>query len=311
MFGSAMAALEAIGADSRGISYVDSNQAGIAANIIDSSYFDRYAAAGLSDYYLRNYPQFDTFIVGTDAGRSWYDALQFGFRANSGPLRLRGYYTWSKSLDTLSADGDSFVSPLDSLNPLANKAPSDFDRRHAINLTSSFNVPFGRNRRWGSESSRVLNHILGNWDVGLVSLWQTGARFSVYSGLQTLYAGVDSLSNYSSSVVPGSLNYPSIGVYWFNLEELALFSAPQAGELGTSSRNFFRGPQYLNVDLTLFKGFNIGDNKRIQVRGEFYNLFNRTHFGIPVNHLSDQSFGTFTSTIGAPRRIQFALRFSF
>jgi hypothetical protein len=83
MFGSAMAAWEAIGADSSGISYVDSNQAGIAADVIDRYHFDKYAAAGLSDYYLRNYPQFDTFIVGTDAGRSWYDALQFGFRANS------------------------------------------------------------------------------------------------------------------------------------------------------------------------------------------------------------------------------------
>jgi hypothetical protein len=103
----------------------------------------------------------------------------------------------------------------------------------------------------------------------------------------------------------------SSGVYWFTPEELALFSAPQAGELGTSSRNFFKGPQYFNTDLTLFKNFSISDSSQLQVRGEFYNLFNRTHFGVPVNNLSDRAFGTFTSTIGSPRRIQFAVRLSF
>jgi len=311
MFGSAMAAWEAIGADSSGISYVDSGQAGIAADVIDRNYFGNYPSAGLSNYYLRNYPQFDRFIVGTDTGRSWYDALQFGFRANSGSLRVRGYYTWSKSLDTLSVDGDSFVSPRDSMNPMANKAPSEFDRKHTINFSGSLNVPFGRNRRWGSESSGVLSHILGNWEVGFISLWQTGARFSVYSSLETLYSGVDSLADYNSSRVPGSLNYTPVGVYWFNFEELSLFGAPEAGEAGSSSRHFFRGPQYFDIDLTLFKSFSLSDSHQIQVRGEFYNLFNRTHFGTPVNNLSESSFGLFTSTIGTPRRIQFAVRYSF
>jgi len=249
--------------------------------------------------------------VGTDTGRSWYDALQFGFRANSGSLRMRGYYTWSKSLDTLSTDGDSFVSPQDSLNPLANKALSDFDRKHIINFSSNFNIPIGRNRRWGSESSRIFNYILGDWEVGLISLWESGARFSVQSGLETRFAGAESLADFEGSETVGTLDYRPGGVFWFNFEEIPLFENPEAGEMGTSSRNFFKGPEYFNVDLTFFKYFNVSDNNRIQIRAEIYNLLNRTHYGIPTNNLSSSAFGRFTSTIGMPRTAQIAVRYSF
>jgi len=311
IFGTPNDALEAIGTDDEGVSYVDSGQAGAAADVIDTNYFDQYAAAGVSEYYLRNYPQFDQFVIGTDTGRSWYNALQLGFRANSASFRMRAFYTWSKSLDTLSIDGIAFESPSDSFNPLANKAPSDFDRTHIINFSTSFHLPFGRDHRWGSESSRVMDLIFSDWELGVLSLWESGRRFSVSSDLQTLFANVESLANYSGKRSAGSLDYRSYGVYWFNVDEVGLFTTPEAGETGTSGRNSFKGPKYFNVDMAVFKHFRIGENKRIQVRAEIYNLFNRTHFGIPVTGLSRADFASFTSTIGVPRTVQISARFSF
>ncbi|MEJ2110691.1 MAG: TonB-dependent receptor [Acidobacteriota bacterium] len=311
IFGSAMDAWEAIGTDASGVSYVDSGQVGAAADVIDKGYFDEYAAAGVSDFYLRNFPQFDSFIVGTDTGRSWYNSLRFGVRANSASFRLRAYYTWGKSLDTLSADGGSFVSPSNSFNPLANKAPSDFDRTHMININGSFYVPIGRNRRWGSESSRIFNWILGDWEVGYLSLWESGRRFTVGSMLQTAFAGVESLANFEGIRDIGTLYFQPSGVYWFNPIEADYFSTPGTGELGNSGRNSFKGPQYFNVDLTFFKYFNVGDNNRIQIRGEVYNLFNKTQFGLPVTNINDPDFTRFTTTVGSPRKVQVALSYSF
>ena len=225
---------------------------------------------------------------------------------------MRAFYTWGKSLDTLSANGNAFISPGNSFNPEANKAPSDFDRTHIINISGSFDVPFGRNRHWGSESSRIFNGILGGWEVGYLSLWESGQRFSVISNLETLYSGVKSLANYEGTRPIGSLNYYANGLYWFNIDEIPNFSNPEVGELGTSGRNSFKGPQYFNIDMTLFKYFNVSDSKRVQIRAEIYNIFNKTNFGIPFNNVSDvNNFGTFTSTVGMPRAFQFAVRYSF
>ncbi|MBN2318604.1 MAG: TonB-dependent receptor [Acidobacteria bacterium] len=306
LFGSPMAVLDAVGGY-----YFDTGQAGTAADIVDTGYYDLYPAAGVSDFYLRNYPQFNRFIVGTDTGRSWYDALQFGFRANSSPFRMRAYYTWSKSLDTLSKDGAEFTSPSDSLDPTANKAPSDFDRTHIINVMSSFNIPFGRDRRYGSESSRVTNWIFGDWEVGLLTVWESGRRFSVTSGMETLFADVYSLADYEGNHNIYDPDRRGDGVYWFSRQQVWDFSSPSAGEKGNSGRNSFKGPKYLNLDLTFFKPFHVGDNNQLQVRAEIYNLFNRTHFGVPITDLSDEYFGKFTSTIGTPRMIQLALRYEF
>jgi hypothetical protein len=306
MFGSPLAVLDAVGGY-----YFDTGQVGAAADIVDTGYYDLYSAAGVSDFYLRNYPQFNRLIVGTDTGQSWYDAFQFGFRANSSSFRMRAYYTWSKSLDTLSTDGAEFTSPSNSLDPMSNKAPSDFDRTHIINVMGNFNMPFGRDRRYGSESSRVVNWIFGEWEMGVLTVWESGPRFSVSSGMQTLFGDVYSLANYDGSRNIEDVNRRADGVYWFKEENVLDFSTPSAGETGNSGRNSFRGPKYLNVDLTFFKPFNIGNDNRLQVRAEIYNLFNKAHFGVPVTDLSQDDFGKFTSTIGTPRRIQLALRYEF
>ena len=67
----------------------------------------------------------------------------------------------------------------------------------------------------------------------------------------------------------------------------------------------------MNFDFTFFKHFRIGEDNRLQVRAEFYNVFNRSHFDIPVTDISQSDFGKFTSTVGTPRMIQLALRYEF
>src|SRR5262249_240746 len=49
---------------------------GTVANNLDRQQYTRYAAAGVSQFYLRNFPQFNRFIYGTNDGRSYYDSLQ-------------------------------------------------------------------------------------------------------------------------------------------------------------------------------------------------------------------------------------------
>jgi len=101
---------------------------------------------------------------------------------------------------------------------------------------------------------------------------------------------------------------------WF---DPCAFELPTAGFYGDLARTTVRGPGFAQVDFSIFKNFEVGENVGVQFRTEFFNLFNRANFGIPANGVfnSDESFrgnaGRITNTVATSRQIQFALRITF
>jgi hypothetical protein len=307
LFGSTNGAISAIGG-----SIFDSGQVGVAADTVDRNNFTRYAAAGVSDFYLRNFTQFSDFVEGTNAGHSSYDSLQVTLRRSRPSYMVNAHYTWSKSFDNSSSNGTAYVAPLDSFNPSANKGLSDFDRRHSLNIAARYSLPLGKNQTWGQDMSGVMDAIVGGWNLGALGVWQTGAPFSISSGLQTAQAGVATLVDNSGSSAIGDVIRAPNGVFYFNSSQIAAFSTPAPGGRGTSGRNAFVGPSYLNLDLSLFKRFKWRENRHFVFRGEVFNVLNRAQFGLPGANMADPgSFGRITSTQGNARIIQLALKFEF
>jgi len=66
-----------------------------------------------------------------------------------------------------------------------------------------------------------------------------------------------------------------------------------------------------NVDFSLFKVIPIHEQRRVEIRAEFFNLFNHPNFGFPVSTLGLASFGHITSTSTLPRNIQLAAKIYF
>jgi len=83
-----------------------------------------------------------------------------------------------------------------------------------------------------------------------------------------------------------------------------------AGRFGTLGRNVFHGPGDINFDFTLMKRTRIGENKIIEFRSEFFNIFNHANFGNPNGNIGSANFGRITTT-DDPRLIQFGLKFTF
>lgn len=306
IFGSPLAALNALGG-----SLFDSEQAGVAADVLDRNYFANYEAAGVSDFYLRNFPQFNRFLFGTNTAESWFDSLQLGIRKSTYNYDLRAYYTWSKSLDTVSSGCVACVRPTDSFNTKLDKAPGDFARTHVLSIAWNYRLPFMRDRDSDMDVPKWADYAFGGWELGTLWVWESGAPFSVDSGAQNNYAGVTSLANLEGSRDIGALTRIGNTAYWFTANEQQLFSFPKAGEIGNSGRNSFTGPRYFNLDAVLRKNIWIGEETSVQFRFETYNLFNSTRFANPVSDLYDPSFGTITSTKGNPRRVQMALKLQF
>ena len=70
------------------------------------------------------------------------------------------------------------------------------------------------------------------------------------------------------------------------------------------------------LDLSLMKAWSLpGEDRRLQLRGEFFNAFNRVRFGLGSLSLQSQTFGVLSQTAGdqanSPRQIQLALKLYF
>lgn len=321
IFGSVNAAVASIGA-----SIFDSGQVGSAAQTLDNTYYTKYAAAGVSDFYIRNYPQFDAMGVSTNNGRSYYDSLQLSVRRRKGALGLSANYTWSKSIDNASQDGSLAVGsaavglgfPIDSFNMALGRGLSDYDRTHVFTWTASYALPIGRSRMVGGSMPKWLDQILAGWDVGSVGRWMSGQAMTAYSGYRTAGMYVSTWANYNGSDRKiGAVQKQGNGVTFFTPAEIAQFSFPGAGEIGTSGRNSFRGPGYFDLDLALTKRFRLDERQSVVFRMEAYNLPNHTNFGNPNMSLSSGSFGRITGAVpvselaGTGRTMQAALRYQF
>lgn len=307
IFGSASAAVTAIGAAA-----LDQGQVSAAATTVDRNNYTRYAGAGVSQFYLRNYPQYNQVIQGRNDGRSYYNSLQVSIRRTHGALRLNTNYTFSKSMDNISVDGNGFTSPIDNYNLGLNRALSDADRPHSFNYSVIYSLPFGRGHRFGSSWSRWLDTLAGGWEIGTIGIWQSGPVFTVSSGRQTGPYTINSWANYSGDRGIGDVTRKGDGVYYLSPDEISRFSFPAAGEIGTSGRNAFRGPRYFGVDMSLVKTFRITEGHAIMLRAEAYNLFNNPNFGNPGTALTTPTtFGKISSIVGSPRIMQLALRYEF
>jgi hypothetical protein len=315
IFGSPAAAITGIG----GTTILTQGQLGSAASNVDQNQFSKYAAAGVSDYYLRNFPQYQTVGYGANTGLFWYDSLQISLRRNTGMLKSNINFTYSHTLDNTNQEGNGFSAPLDSSNLGLAKSRGDFDRPMSLNSALTFTPPIGRNKLIGSGMPKWADSLIGGWDIGALIVIQSAQPFTVSSGRATGASTVNTYANYTGDRNAGYLQRRGDGVYFFTPAEVAQFSSasgpvafPGAGEIGNSGRNAFRGPTFINVDASLIKKFRVTETSSVQFRAEAYNLFNHAQFGTPSTTLSTPAtFGKYAVTLNGARTMQLALRFDF
>jgi hypothetical protein len=313
IFGSASAAVSALGATNftNGLANTLANNLdGVAAN------FNKYSAAGVSSFYLRNFPQYSQLFYGTNDGRSYYDSLQASVRRSAGALRMSANYTFSKSMDNLTSEGNGTGSLIDNFNIGLNRARADFDHPHVFSATGIYTLPIGKGHRFGGDMPRWANTILGGWDFGSLMIWESGSPMTVSSGRATGPSTAATWINYSGDRNIGDVLRQGNGVFYFSPAQIATLTDPGnfpvAGSIGTSGRNSFRGPRYFNIDSSLVKKFALTERQSVSFRAEAYNLINNVNFANPsLSIATPQSFGKIASTVANARILQGALRYDF
>jgi len=258
---------------------------------------------------------------------SSYHSLQLSLeRRMTHGVTVLANYTWSKSIDDLPPGGGVNDIGADSVSarpwddPLRHqfdRGPSDFDRKH--NFVASFIWQLPRL----SKSNILARSILGNWQLGGIVSARTGRPLTVVSGTNRSGTGIgqDRAKLVGAALGPGSCAVAGITTRpckdWLN--PLA-FTQADLNTFGNVGKGSIRFPGFYAWDMSLSKTFSFKDQWKVQLRGEFFNLFNRVNFlsddgtvGPASNFAkvsSTSSFGAIT-TATDPRIGQLALKLIF
>jgi hypothetical protein len=243
----------------------------------------------------------------SSSGRAQYSALELTgkYRMTHG-LLFTAVYTRSRATDTSStfANGSESFYP----NPLCqscNIGPSDYDLANVFRASYVYDLPTPF-----ASHGEVVKQVLGGWEISGITSLQSGPRYSIANGVSSSLNGIgeDRADLVGDPQLSSGRSRTARVQEWFNT---AAFAPAVLGTTGDSTRNLMVGPAYLDTDFALLKNFPIAERfGRLQFRAEFYNVFNRVNFGVPVNTLTSPAFGQIASA-GDPRIVQMSLKYSF
>jgi carboxypeptidase family protein len=238
-------------------------------------------------------------------------------------------YTFAKSIDS-AAFANTVATP-SANSPIPwymtgrhqfDHGPSDFDYRHRLTASYVWVLP----KLNGSPA--LLRHVAGGWQVSGMITAQSGGPLTIIAGKDQSGTALGwdravALSDniYGAGACGGSA--PCV-----NYLIPSAFALPAAGTFGTLGKGTYRGPNMINIDTGLFKEIAVyRDQVRLQLRGEFFNTFNRVNFmdpgqvsggaergNVPTSYqpisVSAAGFGSIKGAFD-PRIVQLAAKLTF
>jgi len=258
-------------------------------------------------------------------GDSTYNAFQTSFnRKLSHGLQLLASYTYAHSIDTSSGfensvfggggfGGFGSIRAANPYNLALDKGSSIFDATHRLVLSYFYQLPSVRHL---NAMSWVPSRVSDGWTIAGITTFQTGFPLDVVDGNLSSFTCMALIQDFACPDAPnvaGRVTYSdprSTRTHqWFSP---ASFTPEALGTIGNSGRNVLRGPGINNWDFQLYKDTRITESTKLELRIEFYNIFNHTQFsanGI-ITDISDPRFGR-ERAANSPRLIQLATKFYF
>jgi hypothetical protein len=268
---------------------------------------------------LLPFPEY-TSVSLSNSGTASARYYSFYFRAQrrfSNGLSLLASYTWSRSNDNiigLNTAGASQVASVagaqNAYNLPAEWSLSTQDVPNRFTTAFTYELPFGKGKRFLTGSHRALDWAAGGWSVNAFGAIQTGYPLSVTQPNNNSVLGASYQRPDATGIDPATAGSTDSRINgWLNP---AAFSAAPEFTFGDTSRFLtVRGPGLFNWDLSLFKTFAIRERIKAQFRAEALNATNTVYFGNPNTTVTNASFGLITSQINNPRLVQLGIRITY
>lgn len=310
-------------ADSFGIAYPYNGFCGTALEAIAP--YPQVANAFWNPYTYGGWYYPSLLYAGLPLGQSYYNSVVFNVVKRTGHgLTMDMNYTWSRQeSNTWSSQQEynGYYTGIQDFNNMgaAAHALTGYDLTHVVKGYVSYELPFGKGRRWMTSQNRWINGILGGWNMTWMLRYNTGQPFAVSANNPYWPMWGNIYPNYNLSGFKGpndERKYPNVQVYIPG----SVASQPAAGQFGTGpeTNGALRCPGSANEDASLLKYFPMGvdGQYRLSFRAEFYNVFNRHYYdivGCGGNRatVGDGNFGVINGINSNPRTGQFGFHFEF
>ncbi|MBI1745561.1 MAG: TonB-dependent receptor [Acidobacteria bacterium] len=240
-------------------------------------------------------------------------------------FQFQGSYTYSHTID----DASGLRSNVRFNDKKADRGNSEQDIRQRFVVTYLYELPFGKNL------TGVGNKVLGGWQIGGITEFQSGAPFNITEpqDRSLTNAGSDrpdfiggNVQFFNPRNTDSDLGGPNR--YFNGIGGGSPTGAPNpffrrvgsaeninagAGRFGNWGRNVFRGPGVNDWALNVIKRTKVTESQHVEFRAEFFNLFNHAQFANPSGSIGSPSFGRVTAVKTARERrvVQFGLKYNF
>jgi len=247
-------------------------------------------------------------------GHGNYNALQVSLRQRPRHgLEYLASYTFGKTLsNNLGYYGSSFTAGegaywTNAYHPEWNYGPAFFDVRHNFVLSTAYELPWGKGRKWGTSWSGPVNAILGGWKVSGIFQARSGVPITLQDSRGS------SLQAVRGTERPNCVGNPKPADqtidHWLDINA---FARAPLGTWGTCGVGTARAPGYRNIDAVLSKRFDVGGERYLEFRAEAFNLTNTPSFTFPGRNIADvNTFGRITNTVSLPRNVELVVKFFF
>ena len=281
---------------------------------------------------LSPYPQYCGGILGLNEnkGSSSYHSLQVKVEQRvSHGLWFLTSYTLSKLLtDAESTQSGMFQGSLQGvISPFQayrNKAISVMDTPQSLSFALSYELPFGRGKRFLGGAG-ALDRLIGGWQI--VSIFKATSGTPFYFRSSTCNVPQQFQVACIPAIIPGMKPFLQDPAHYDPnkgpLFNLSAFEDPSTFNFyfGRGDRvSNLRGAGYHNEDFSVVKNTRITERTGVQFRAEFFNVFNwhiltasGYYFGQQAfdTDVASPTFGQWTGSVSNPRNIQLGLQVLF
>jgi hypothetical protein len=247
----------------------------------------------------RPYPIFGAITYNAQDASAIYNALQVKFeKRNSAGLWYLVSYTYSNSITTQ-------VTPAAGGDYAYQRALSSFNIPQNLTISTGYELPVGKGKRFLSNANGIVNAFLGGWQTQAILVLHSGLPFTPTISRDVSNTGIG--GQLPNRIGSGVLSDPTVAD-WFNKADFAL---PATYTYGNSGSYILRADKFKNLDFSVFKQFTVTERMKLQFRAETFNLTNSPTFNPPGTNIDVASGGVVTSTVSSPRNIQFGLKLNF
>jgi len=181
---------------------------------------------------------------------------------------------------------------------------------HTFKASVLYELPFGHGRAFGAGSGRMVNGLIGGWELASLSRWQSGAKFNYgnfrvvgmsekelqdmfkfyyrkdTNGIDRIYMfpedviqnSILAIFNTSATTASGLSGAAPTGRYLAPANGPDCVSYAEVQCPGTKLTRFLTGPSYFKSDLSVVKRLSISRNVNVEARMDVFNVFNTINF---------------------------------